>query len=300
MSPGAVHAASVPRLRLAGRPHGTSLVPGLRAPTGRSHGGSRSTLFRRAGLPSLCETQEGLDSEGDELWTPRSPSHTPPAATGSAADTARGAEWRAAPPARPPPDWRERGRREGRWGHSWTRGDRAAAAPGLLPRAPDVALGTCPVLWGPAASPALTAGPQGGRRWPDGGGGRPRAGRWMAFLQPQPRAPRLATAEAAGVLGPGASAGAGMSPAGLALGREIRRLPRNTKAALRAAAQLRAKPARALDGPLSPRCPQRPARRGCPPKQIRRPVPRARGGRGRRGQKGRGWFHPSTCRKPTP
>lgn len=46
-------------------------------------------------------------------------------------------------------------------GHSWTRGGRAAAAPRLLLRIPDVALGTCLVLWGPqplrADSPARGA-----------------------------------------------------------------------------------------------------------------------------------------------
>ena len=115
----------------------------------------------------------------------------------------------------------------------------AAAAPELLPRIPDVALSTCPVLWGQAASPVLTAGPRGGplrlqvahqRR-----GSAPGRGDGWHSCSPSPAPGHHGSQQGPPGPGPVSVTGwcglaEGMSPAGLAPGPgEIRHLSQEHK-----------------------------------------------------------------------
>lgn len=138
-------------------------------------------------------------------------------------------------------------------GHSWTRGGRAAAAPRLLLRIPDVALGTCLVLWGPqplrADSPARGAPLQAA-----GGPSEVEAAQAReidSIPAAQPRAPCQSQRKRARPSDPGPLSGRELwaghrdEPAAHS-GPEIRHL--HKQAQRRLGPQLRAKPSRALYG----------------------------------------------------
>ena len=222
------------------------LVPGLRAPTGPSPRGTRLCCIRlgccsrREGLPSVCETR-GCTQKGDVPQTLWSSSHAPLVATGPAADTAQRPNRGLHPRPRPLCPTRGEqpmsgGEAEGIPGQEETG---AAAAPELLPRIPDVALSTCPVLWGQAASPVLTAGPRGGplrlqvahQRWGSAPG---REDGWHS-CSPSPAPGHHGSQQGPPGPGPVSVTGwcglaEGMSPAGLAPGPgEIRHLSQEHK-----------------------------------------------------------------------